>query len=484
MPNSDNPQHKEPTPQRPRRGLLWFVRNLFTEVRPGEGRLASLMLGAVFFLLASLYMLKVAREAKVLGDRGFYGVQGPLLKALARGFQAMIMAVVVIPVYGWVSARLPRRGLMIGMTLFYAVNIEIFYLMSAAAIPNVGFYFYVWVGIFNVSMMAQFWSYANDVYTPEAGARIFPLIMVGASMGGVVGVLVDRFIKELPFFSENPFAAMHVTAVLLLVGLGLFLLADRRVSEENAHRKQSPPPLQLGNGLVRVLSSPYIRLIGLLLVLLNLVNATGEYILDTYIIDHANQLASQQFSEGTEAWANARAAAVGEAFNTFYLAVNLLTLFLQAFVASRVIRRMGAAGALLVLPVVAFGAYGLVLLGGGYAAFRALKVLENATDYSINNTVQQLLWAPTSREEKYQAKQAADTIFYRLGDLLHSVLIWVGTVVFAFTPRHFALVNVLLCGLWFVLIIALVREYRRVKKTGTEEYQIEAQSISEQADLT
>lgn len=478
MPESENPQHNERTPTPSRRGLLWFVRNIFTEIRPGEGRVAGLLLFSVFFILASLYMLKVAREAKVLGDRGFYGVHGPLLKALARGFQAMIMALIVIPIYGWVSARLPRRRLMIGMTLFYAINIEIFYLLSVAELPNVGFYFYVWVGIFNVSMLAQFWSYANDVYTPEAGARIFPLIMIGASMGGVVGVLVDRFIRFLPFFSSNPFAAMHVTAALLLVGLGLFLLADRHVEQQNSHREQVSTPLKLGNGLIRVLSSPYIRLIGLLLVLLNLVNATGEYILDTYIIDHANAVASQQFQAGTEAWAGAQRAAIGQAFNTFYLSVNVLTLLLQAFVASRVIRRLGTAGALLVLPVVAFGAYGLVLLGGGYAAFRAMKVLENATDYSINNTVQQLLWAPTSREEKYQAKQATDTIFYRMGDLLHSILIWVGTVVFSLTPRDFALVNVVLCGLWFVLIVALVREYRRVQHTGTEDYQLEAESAS------
>lgn len=473
MPDSDPPHSHDDHAPPPRRGFVWFIRNLFTEIRPGEGRVASLLLCAVFFFLASLYMLKVAREAKVLSDRGFYGVQGPSLKALARGFQAMIMALVVIPVYGWVSARLPRKGLMIGMALFYAINIELFYLASLAELPNVGFYFYVWVGVFNVSIMAQFWSYTNDVYSAEAGKRIFPLIMLGASLGGVVGVLVDRVIKVLPVFETRPFIALHVTAGLLLCGLTLFLFADHYVARANTHKKQISEPLQLGNGLIRVLSSPYIRLIALLLVVLNLVNATGEYILDNYIIDHANALASAQFAVGTEEWVTVQRSAIGQAFNTFYLAVNVLTLLLQAFVASRVIRRLGTAGALLVLPVVAFGAYGLVVLGGGYAAFRVMKVLENATDYSINNTVQQLLWAPTSREEKYQAKQAADTIFYRLGDLLHSMLIWVGTVWFAFTPKDFAMVNVVLCLLWFVLILALVKEYRKVQHTGTESYQIE-----------
>lgn len=455
-------------PQRPtpddhddsRKGVMWFFRHVFTELRPGEGRVASLLMGAVFFFLAALYMLKVAREAKVLADRGFLGLHGPQLKATARGFQALILTLVVIPAYSRVSARLPRRGLMIGMVLFYVLNIEIFHLLSVLQIPNLGFYFYVWVGIFNVSIMAQFWSYANDVYTPQAGRRIFPLIMLGASFGGVAGVLLDRVIKDFRYFQLHPYSPLQVTALLLLTGLFLFLVADRSVEEHTPSSTDTRGRLQLGNGLMRVLSSPYIRLIGLSLVFLNLVNATGEYILDNFIMDYAHQTASLQALEGTEAWRLAQRLAIGNAYNTFYLAVNLLTLVLQAFVTSRIIRRVGTVGALFVLPVVAFGAYSLVLLGGGYLAFRIVKILENASDYSINNTVQQLLWAPTTREEKYQAKQAADTIFYRLGDLLHSILIWVGTTVFALTPHDFAFVNVVLSILWIVLILALAREYK------------------------
>lgn len=439
------------------------LRNIVTEIRPGEGRIATLLMSTVFFLLASLYMLKVAREAQVLADRGIWGLQGPELKALARGLQAMLLAAVIIPAYSWISARVSRRGLMIGMTLFYVMNIEVIYLLSVAGTPNIGFWFYVWVGIFNVSIIAQFWSYANDAYDEEASRRIFPLIMMGASLGGVSGVLADRWIDAIPFFSANPFRAFHVTAGLLLVGLAFFIVADRFVERADAAVRKDRPPLQLGNGLVRVFESPYLRLIGLLLLLLNLVNSTGEYILDHYIVDYAEGVASGLHAQDTELWSQVRNATIGQAFNTFYLAVNVLTLLLQMFVASRLIRSAGAIGTLLVLPIVALGAYGLAFFGGGYLAFRALKIVENSVDYSINNTVQQLLWGPTSREEKYQAKQAVDTIFYRLGDLVHSAVIWGGTAFFALAPRDFALINILLCVLWVGLVLALGREYRRVR---------------------
>lgn len=456
------PEREGPSWRRPIHAIQWFFRNVFTEIRPGEGRVAVLLLSSVFFLLASAYMLKVAREAEVLRDSGIWGLRGPELKALARGAQALILATLVIPVYGWVSSRVPRRPLMIGMTLFYAMNIEVLYLLSVAKTENIGFYFYVWVGIFNVSILAQFWSYVNDVYRDEVGRRLFPLIMVGASLGGVAGVLTDRYIDRVQFFADNPFAALHVTAVLLLTGLAFFLLADRHVVAEAP--QQSGPRLQLGNGLVRVLQSPYLRLIGMLLMMLNLVNSTGEYILDHYIISHANAVANASMAVvGSEEYKQIRSAAIGGAFNTFYLVVNILALLLQLFISSRIIKRVGTVGALFILPVVAFGTYALAFFGVGYVVFRALKIAENAVDYSLNNTVQQLLWVPTTREEKYQAKQAADTIFTRLGDFLHSGMIWVGTGVFHLLPRDFALINVLLSALWIGVVVALGVEYRKVK---------------------
>lgn len=459
---SEYPKREGPSRRRPIHAIEWFFRNVFTEIRPGEGRVAVLLLSAVFFLLASAYMLKVAREAEVLRDTGIWGLRGPELKALARGAQALILASVVIPIYGWVSSRIPRRPLMIGMTLFYAMNIEVLYLLSVAKTQNIGFYFYVWVGIFNVSILAQFWSYVNDVYRDDVGRRLFPLIMVGASLGGVAGVLTDRYIDRVTFFAENPFAALHVTTVLLLTGLGFFLLADRHVVATAV--EQGGPRLKLGNGLVRVLQSPYLRLIGLLLLMLNLVNSTGEYILDNYIIAHANEVAAASMEiAGTAGYEAVKRAAIGGAFNTFYLIVNISALLIQLFISSRIIKRLGSVGALFILPVVAFGTYALAFFGVGYFVFRALKISENAVDYSINNTVQQLLWVPTSREEKYQAKQAADTIFTRLGDLLHSALIWVGTSVFHLVPRDFALINVLLSALWIGVVVALGLEYRKVK---------------------
>ena len=102
----------------------------------------------------------------------------------------------------------------------------------------------------------------------------------------------------------------------------------------------------------------------------------------------------------------------------YFLWVNVAALVLQAFVVSRIVSYAGIAGVVLALPVVAIGTYGLAAVGVTLAAMRWAKTAENSVDYSIMNTAKQMLWLPTTREEKYKAKQAIDTFFVRTGDLL------------------------------------------------------------------
>ena len=101
------------------------------------------------------------------------------------------------------------------------------------------------------------------------------------------------------------------------------------------------------------------------------------------------------------------------------------------------------AGLLFALPIVALGNYAWIAAGFGFGAFRILKTAENATDYSIMNTAKAMLWLPTTHEEKFQAKQAVDTFFVRIGDVLAALLVFVGTRQLALDTMGFARIQ---CG--------------------------------------
>jgi AAA family ATP:ADP antiporter len=133
---------------------------------------------------------------------------------------------------------------------------------------------------------------------------------------------------------------------------------------------------------------------------------------------------------------------------------------LQAFVVSRVVKRLGMAGVLFALPAVAFGTYGLVAAGIGLGALRWAKTAENAVDYSVMNTGKQMLWLATRREEKYKAKQAIDTFFVRAGDVLAAAVVYAGTRSPGVGVARFAALNVVLVLAWAVIAWTVLRRYR------------------------
>ena len=95
------------------------------------------------------------------------------------------------------------------------------------------------------------------------------------------------------------------------------------------------------------------------------------------------------------------------------------------------------------------------------AIVRGAKTLENATDYSLQNTVRQALFLPTTREEKYKAKAAIDTFFMRSGDVLQAGIVRLGAQLH-FSLTGFAWVNVGLTLVWLYIVSRLSREHRRM----------------------
>jgi AAA family ATP:ADP antiporter len=199
-----------------------------------------------------------------------------------------------------------------------------------------------------------------------------------------------------------------------------------------------------------------------LFILLNIVNTVGEYILSHMVVAHATQAAALDPSFDKNAY-------IGGFYGSYFLWVNIAAVVLQMFVAPRLVKRFGLGGVLFALPFIALGAYGFVALGATIAIVRWAKTAENATDYSVMNTARQLLWLPTSREEKYKAKQAIDSFFVRLGDMTAALVVFAGTSWLALEARGFAIVNVVFVMLWLALAFVLWRENRRLSAARADE---------------
>ena len=433
---------------------------LFSDVRAGEGFTALLLMINLFLLLTAYLIIKTVREALILSEGG------AVVKSYAAAAQALLL-LVVVPSYGYVASRVHRIKLINGVTLFFISNLVLFYLLGQLRVP-LDVPFFLWVGIFNLLIVAQFWSFANDLYLEEQGKRLFPIIAFGGSFGAILGPKIAGWLFE----PSGPYGLMLMTALLLGVCMVFSNRVNRRAAHErrNAQRVLDPEkPLGRQGAHKLVLGQPYLLIIAAMMVVANLVNTTGEFILSQKVTEEAKRLAVVEIAnpaghELSEAAAHAidqkkMQHFIAGFYGDFFFSVSLVSALLQLLLVSRIIKFCGVSGSLFFLPLIALGGYAFIALTPFLTQIHFAKVIENSTDYSLQNTARQALFLPTSREVKYKAKAAIDTFFVRIGDLLSMGIVFL-SVQLSLSTRALSSVNVLLVVVWLFLVFGIGRRYK------------------------
>jgi ATP:ADP antiporter, AAA family len=428
-----------------RKNHLERLLSIITDVRPGEGLGALLLTADLTVLLAGYYLLKTVRESLILAEGGAE------VKAYSSAAQAVLLFGVV-PVYGWIATRMNRNQLLRWTDVFFASNLLLFAFLGSRGIREAIPYF-IWVGIFNVFTVAQLWAFATDLYTESQGKRLFPMLGVGASVGAVGGAwIAGKLIKPL-----GPYNMMLIGAVALCLCAALSRWAGHVISQREGEREKQKNVETLGpeGGFQLLISDPYLRLIAVLTILLNVVSLSGDFVLGKLVLNHANEVVGtgKQFLA-------ARGSYIGAYYANYYAWTNLVSFVIQAFLVSRIFKYVGVRGSLFILPALSFATFCSILVVPILSVVRALKIAENGTNYSLQNTIRNALLLPTSREAKYKAKAAIETFCVRLGDVLQAGIIFVGSRLHASVAR-FATIALAVTVLWTLVAAALYRQHRK-----------------------
>jgi ATP:ADP antiporter, AAA family len=394
-------------------------------------------------LLASYYLLKTVRESLILTEGGAE------VKSYSAAAQAVLL-VLLVPAYGAFASRVPRLKLITWMTVFFVVQLVAFFFAGRAGMHE-GVVFFVWVGIFNVFVIAQFWAFANDLFGESQGKRLFPIVGAGGSLGALAGAWIAAQLIEV----FGPYGLQIAAAVGITLCIGLTAFADRWAARQpdKEESAKSQEPIGKEGGFHLIFRDRYLLLIAILTILLNVVNTSGEFLLSKLVVQQSLQL----FGPAQDA---ARKAFVGEFYAHFFAWVNLIGLVLQMLFVSRIFRYIGVRGSIFILPAIALTGYSMILLYPALYVVRVLKIMENSCDYSVQNTARQALFLPTSREAKYKAKAAIDTFFMRTGDVLMAGIVYVGTKL-AFSISTFAAISVALTLVWLLVTFGIYREHKR-----------------------
>ena len=450
------------TPDPPaRKGWLESLLDLAAEVHANEVVTVLLLAANGFLILCAYYVIRPIRSALLLPVKftlpGGDIITGPEIQSYSGAILAGLF-LFIVPAYGAFASRVNRIKLINYMTLFFASNLVIFFLLGTGGVSAgvLGVPFFLWIGIFNLMVVAQFWSFANDIYTTEQGKRLFAIIGFGASTGAIVGPLITSSLIG----RFGPFPMMLIAAAILIVCLVLANLVhvrERDRAARSASAGQAEQPLGTDGGFQLVLGQRYLLLIGLLTLAAQVVNTNGNFILNETVAGWARGQvesgAAGSLSEGQ---------VIGGYMAGMDFWQNVLVVSIQFFLVSRIFKYLGVGGALFILPMIALTSYGLFAAAPVLALIRIAKITENATDYSLQNTLRRALFLPTSREAKYKALQAVETFFWRAGDMLSALATFAIVQVLGLGVRTYAVVNLGLVIVWLLIAFGLFRENRRL----------------------
>ncbi len=395
-----------------------------------------------FALLCAYYIVRPMRdEMGILG-----GVEN--LQWLFTG--TLIAMGAAVPLFGWVSSRFPRRRFLPYVYGFFILVMLLFYLLmdEQRASPAVARAFFIWASVFNLFVVSVFWSFMADIYSNRQARRLFGFIAAGGTVGALAGPALTTLLVQ-PLGARNLLlvsALLLSWAIICIARLSAWSEAhpaDDRTADDGTTTAAADDPLLGGSiwaGITLVVRSPYLLGICLLMLLFTTL-ATFLYLMQAQIVRDA-------FGDSAQRTA---------VFAAIDLAVNGLTLMLQLFLTSRLIKWFGLAVVLSLVPLLLAAGFALLGLAPVLLVLLLVQIIRRAGNYAIMRPAREMLYVVLTREEKYKAKNLIDTVVYRSGDAL-SAWVYAGMRSLGMSLTGVALVAVPLALLWAWIAFGLGRQ--------------------------
>ncbi|TLY71984.1 MAG: MFS transporter [Gammaproteobacteria bacterium] len=412
-------------------------------LQPGEAPALLASFATLLCMFASYTILRPVRDA--------LGITSGLEKIPYLFWGVFIVMLVLQPLYGWLTSRFPRAVFLPWVYGFFIANLLGFYVWFRLGADRtwIARTYFVWVSVFNLFVVAAFWSLMADLFTREQAGRVFGFIWAGASTGGLIGPFVAHELA-VPLGAIN---LLPISAALLAVSLVLMSAVIRlQRTQAAAVRVEEPPQADaaLGGSLWaafgQVVRSPYLLGIALFVLLMTWVS-TFLYLEQQAFVAKAFATADERtrFFGGIDFW------------------VQAASLLMQLLFFGRLFKWVGLRAMLVSVPVIMTAGYALVALAPGFMVLVVVYAVRRVGDYALTRPCRDALFTVVSREEKYKAKSLIDTFVYRGGDALSGSLYKELTGSFGAGPAAIGWLGAAISALWSVLALALgkAQEQRR-----------------------
>lgn len=411
------------------------------DVKPEEVRAMATSFAFFFFLLSSYFVLRPIREAVAAAS----GVTG--LKWLFAG--TLSVTVLLNPMFSGLLTRVPVRRVIPISYQFFVVSLLLFwgllrFVVTAEGSTSdiwMGRAFYVWLTVFALFNTSIFWCLMADSFTSEQAKRLFGFIGVGGTLGSILGSATTATLAS-KIGAVNVLLVSTALIELAVITIVRFPLRPHGDASRRATRGGDPDVIGGGvwAGFSAVVKSPYLLAICGFMILFT-VGSTFLYFEQADIVGrfYPDRTSRTAISAKLE------------------LAAQVLTVVTQVFFTGRIIRWLGLALSLALIPLISALGFGALGFMPTFAALAVLIVARRAGNFSITNPAMEVLFTVVPREDKYKAKNIIETFVYRGGDQV-GAWIYAGMVGLGMSLAAISFAAVPFALLWLVLGLWLGRK--------------------------
>jgi AAA family ATP:ADP antiporter len=430
---SSAPREEAQVPQSPIAARLAAA----IDARPHEFAGVVTAFLCVFCMFSAYAILRPIRETM--------GITSGVATLPALFWGTFVVMLAMQPLYGWLTSRFRRSTFLPWVYLFFVLNIVGFYVWFNAEQDHtwIARVYFVWVSVFNLFVVAVFWSLMADVFSREQAGRLFGVIAAGISLGGLFGPFLGQRLAQ-PIGTINLLlvsAALLAAALVLMIGV---LRWHRRTEPDAAEHPD--PDARLGGtplaGFTQVLRSPYLALIAVFVFLLTWISTFLYLEQQAYVAQvFTDRDAQTAFFSRIDFWVQAGA------------------LVVQLFLFSRLFRWFGFRALILSVPVLMVFGYGLLALVPGFGVLVGVMMIRRIGEYAVTRPSRDALYTTVTREEKYKAKSLIDTFIYRFGDATSATAHDLVKATFGLGLSGVAWCGAVLAAVWALVAYRLGREH-------------------------
>lgn len=436
-------------------------------IRKSEVPLAVLMFSYFFLVITTFWILKPLKKGMFIR---FYDQSGfDLLSWHMNAAQAELLAkvlnmgvaIVAVTVFTLVVRSFRRQQL----TYLFSAFFTVCYVLYASVLDNAGavtvWTFYLFGDLYSTLMVATFFAFLNDSVSPDVAKRLYGLIGLGGVTGGWVGTEVLKTKIDDLTFSEWLWLCLAIGVAIAVIAMLVGRLIDTPEEEAQTSEPavQTPEPVAETSGPVEAKGNPALegaKLVFASPYLLSIVAIVGLYEMVSTIMDFQFSSTISHYLDGP---------AIGAQFASVFNFTNRVAFFVQLFLTSFVMSRFGVGAALMFLPIAALLGSGAFLAAPVLWVGSLLNTADNGFSYSINQSAKEVLYVPTSADEKYKAKAFIDMFIQRFAKAVAVGMSLLITTYFAGfeSVRWLSLVTVLILVLWITAVRYAGRKFEELE---------------------